>query len=220
MIKFILLFVLTFITILFFDKLEVGLLNFGFSWTLSKATPYILTIILGVLLSLNLFKKIKINRVLKLLIVFALLITPFIINFVLHPIYEGDFSKNGKELPINIYNETKLENGLMVITIPNCPYCYLSINQLKKIKQRNTNINIEYKVCSSDTSKIKTYQEEVKGKFKVQNASNPDSLASVADFKFPAFVLIKNGKPIYKWSNDEFGVRAIDLLESSIENTK
>jgi hypothetical protein len=36
----------------------------------------------------------------------------------------------------------------------------------------------------------------------------------MAEGKFPTFVMVKNNKAAYSWSNDQFGCLALDQLES------
>lgn len=202
--------------LLFFAKIEAFFLDtLHFSWTFSKVIPYLLLLILGFVWSKKLLSFIPLKRVLVLRIIrIALIFVPFAIGFALHPIYEGDFSKNGSDLATTIsYSEIK-KTDLLVITIPNCPYCYEAIGRLKKMKQRNPKLRITYVVCTSDKKLIETYKKEVDGVFKVTTAKNPEKMAELAGFSFPAFVQFKENKPVYRWSNSQFGVRAIDLIES------
>jgi hypothetical protein len=203
----------TALSIFFFKEIEWSLFNLGASWTLSKAIPYLLNIVLGALLAITLYKSISLKKILKITFSVLLLLLPFGISFALHPIYQGDFSKNGKVLNQNSYNENTIENGLMVITIPNCPYCYEAIGRLKTLAKRNSNLKIEFVVCSSDSNSLTTYQEEIDGLFDIRLAKDRNKLARVAERAFPAFVEIKNNKFTYKWSNSQFGVRALDLIE-------
>ena len=106
------------------------------------------------------------------------------------------------------------ENGLSVLSIPGCHFCSESIEKLKKIKKRNPKLSITFIVLSRDLRALTKYKKEINGVFKLKLASNPDNFAVLAQLKFPAFLIIKNKKPIYRWSNDQFGVRAIDLLEA------
>ena len=119
MVKLIITIVPTILSIFFFKEIEQNLFNSGASWTISKALPYLITIILGVIIALNTFKILTIKKIYKISLTTTILILPFALSFALHPIYQGDFSKNGKALESNSYSENSFENGLMVITIPN-----------------------------------------------------------------------------------------------------
>ena len=202
--------------LLFFSSFEAFCLDtLRFSWTFSKVIPYVLLLILGFVWSKKLLSFISMKRLLVLRIIrIALIFVPFAIGFALNPIYEGDFSKNGIDLATTInYSEIK-KTDLLVITIPNCPYCFEAIGRLKKIKQRNPKLCITFVVCTTDKKLIETYQNEIDGVFKITTTKNPEKMAELAGFSFPAFVQFTDNKPVYRWSNSQFGVRAIDLIES------
>jgi hypothetical protein len=209
---------LTISTIFYFSSLEDFFQRIGISWTLSKSLPYLFLIALGLFIAL-LFTKKAVTKNMKRILFLLILPLPFIIGFAFHPIYEGDFSKNGIQLTPLDYQENTIKDGLIVITIPNCPYCYESISKIKKLALRNPKLQIEYVVCSSDTNDILTYQAEIDGLFDIHLAKDKNKLAKIADLSFPAFVQVKNNKQIYKWSNSQFGVRAMDVIEDCISNS-
>jgi hypothetical protein len=153
---------------------------------------------------------------LKLIIGFIILILPFLIGFVLNPIYEGDFSKQGASIKTNLSSTDFKNDGLMVVTIPDCPFCFGAIEKLKIIKRRNPKLKIDFVVCSKNKQYIKNYIQEINGEFSIRLANNPEDLAKTSGFKFPTFFKVENKKPTYMWSNDQFGVRAIDDFEGSV----
>lgn len=182
-----------------------------FSWTLTKALPYILMILGGVFLFwiFSRFKsKIRIIR-------FFVWVLPFLIYFILNPIYEGDFSNQyriiqSKSLPLKTFN-----NELIIITIPGCPFCFASIESLKILKKRNHSLKINYIVCSSDSLSTLEYKKESRGIFPINYSTKPEKWTAIVKGKFPSFLLV--GKTQTKiWSNDGFGVRAKDEIESVI----
>jgi hypothetical protein len=184
------------------------------SWTITKALPYILSIFGGAFL-FWVFSRLKNNfRIIR----YFIWIIPFLIYFILNPIYQGDFSNvnrtiNSKTLPINA-----LKNELIVITIPGCPFCFGSIESLKILKKRNPSIKINFIVCSSDSSSILEYKKEIGKSFPINYSSTPEKWAKIAQGKFPSFLLVgKNQTKV--WSNDGFGVRAKDEIESVISQT-
>ena len=203
------------LSILFFKKIEFFALNIGLSWTFSKLLPYLLLIIVGCLGFISLLKISFPSKIVKMIVLPISLILPFSLGFALNPIYEGDFSKSGGQVIENNSPSDFTQDGLTVVTIPDCPFCFGAIQTLKVLKQRNPNLTINFIVCTSKKEYIKNYLTEIDGKFNVRLSNNPDSLAKTAGFKFPAFIKVQNKKPIYKWSNDEFGVRAIDEFESN-----
>lgn len=196
--------------------MEELLLNIGFSHTLSKLTPYLISVLVGILLmrqTLNSsFFKYKIA---KWTIAILLLLVPFVAYFSVNPIYEGDFSQNGKEMKIRNAKTTEMGEGLLVLSIPGCPYCFESIPSLKQLKKRNPELKITFAVTGSDDKSVmKDYLREVNGAFKVELMPNSNALVGETGGLFPAFVLVKNGTANYVWTNDQFGVRAKDRLET------
>ena len=212
--KLILLTVFTLLFITFFKRIELISLNFGLSWTFSKILPYFILGICGVLLFIQ-FINFNFNKFLKFISGFILLILPFLIGFALNPIYEGDFSKQGASIKSNFSSTDFKNDGLMVVTIPDCPFCFGAIEKLKIIKKRNPKLNIDFVVCSTNKQYIKNYIKEINGEFSIRLANNPEELAKTSGFKFPTFFKVEKKKPTYMWSNDQFGVRAIDDFESS-----
>ena len=206
---------LTTLSIVFFGKIELLLINTGFSWTFAKLFPYALLILFGIILYL-LSRKAIVRKWVKYCVGFVVFVLPFGVGFIFNPIYEGDFSKQGSSMVKNSSPTDFKKDGLMVITIPGCPFCFGSIQKLKLIKKRQPALEIDFVVCTKNKEYINNYLEEIDGCFPIRMADNSDSLVSTANFRFPSFVLVKNNKPNYVWSNDQFGVRAIDELENTV----
>lgn len=180
---------------------------------MSKILPYLFFLILGILffiLGRIIFRKfrwIKFTSILFILI-------PISIYFILNPIYEGDFSNDFKNVPYkNELNELQADR-LTIITIPNCPYCYESIAEMKKIKSRIPDLQIDFIVCTSDSSALEWYNEESNGDLNILLAKNNEELVSLSKEKFPTFVVNDNNKMLRVWSNNNFGVRAKDWIEN------
>jgi thioredoxin-related protein len=208
----------------FFSSIEKWVINSNFSWTSAKIAPYLLLVIFGILIARWFSKffiyKIISNRMKFLRPIVFMVITaiPFVVGFVLNPIYEGDFSKQGTE----IQNQESINDfrkvDLAVITIPGCPYCYHSISKLKQLKARNPEMNIKFIVCTSNSEDLKDYIAEGGKEIVVSKTKNIETLSKMAQGKFPTFVMIKNNKGAYRWSNDQFGCLALDQLESEFSN--
>jgi thioredoxin-related protein len=200
-----------------FKGFEMGLLNNGFSWTMSKLLPYLTLAIGGIFIAYTFAKGFKIkSKILKISIVVLLFVAPFSLGFAFNPIYEGDFSSNG-----TVVKESKVaidpKYDLMVITIPGCPYCMESIGRLQLIKKRNPSVHILFSVCTSVKEDLNLYRELIHGDFDLAMAENPKESAGLAGHAFPTFVQLKKGLPTYKWSNDQFGAGAIDEFELGIK---
>ncbi|MNU99109.1 hypothetical protein D3C71_892330 [compost metagenome] len=179
---------------------------------MSKMLPYLILGFGGILLAYSFAKGFKLKpKMAKIVIVVFLLALPFVIGFVLHPIYQGDFSSEGTELADE---KVKIDPqyDLLVITIPGCPYCLESIAHLKVIKKHNPDLKILFSVCSPNKKDLDLYRGLIDGEFNIALAKDIDAYVDLAEGHFPTFVQLKKGVPSYKWSNDQFGVGAVDKL--------
>src|SRR5690606_40035707 len=132
----------------------------GFSFTLAKLIPYILSLILGLLIVLFMRKRLRFkSKVLNSLVRIIAFAIPFGVYFAIWPIYEGDFANGGSQVARSVDNEEISGDRLVVISIPYCPYCKEAMERMKVLKERNPEMTIEYVVCSSDSSTLDFYQE-------------------------------------------------------------
>jgi hypothetical protein len=203
------------LSILYSKPIELHLIQLNWSWTIAKLTPYLFYIVEGLMLFFIFKKTLKLSNYLKLIILVLAFVLPFLIGFIFNPIYEGAFSKQG----ITSFKAASKKDmqgvDLVVITIPECRFCRESTIYCNLMLKRNPNLKIRYIVCTKDTNQIQPYQDKLDKKIDVALAEDPNQAAKTAGGSFPAFLLIKNNKAIQKWSNDQFGVRAKDLVEAS-----
>ncbi len=194
--------------------MESYFLNAGLSWTMSKVLPYFIMILVGIVLWIIAKKLLKsLNKFLRWALLLVIFLMPFGIYFSISPIYEGDFSNNAIEVMRSDANAELTGKKLVVITIPGCPFCLQAIDQLLVMKKRVPNIEIEYIVCSSDSTAVDWYKENAGDDITVRLAVNSEEMAKIAQHAFPTFVLVDNNHPIKTWSNDSFGVFARDEIE-------
>lgn len=189
---------------------EILFLNLGLSWTVAKIIPYLLSLVIGVLISTFFFRKSARKK--KLLFRTLISVIPLILYFAVFPIYEGDFSNHPYTPSILKLDELK-GNDLVVISIPGCPYCFESIEKLNLLKKRNPKMKISFLVCTADKKDLKDYKKAISSSISVKKSVEADSLFQIANQGFPTFVQMRNGKIQRAWSNDSFGVRALDALE-------
>lgn len=181
------------------------------SWTILKTLPYLASLLGGVFL-FWLFSKFKSKlRILR----FFIWIIPFGIYFALNPIYQGDFSNDFRTISNENLPQKTQVNQLLVITIPGCPYCHGSIENLKKLKKRNPSLNIRFIVCDSDTNSNKEYKQEIQNDFTVESTKFGEKWAQLTEGRFPSFIFTNKSNQTKLWSNDGFGVRAKDEIESN-----
>ena len=199
--------------------METYFLGSGMSWTMSKVLPYLIMILVGIVLWIIAKKILKSSKkYLRWTLLLVIFVLPFIIYFMISPIFEGDFTNNSVEVEQSASNAELNGKKLVVITIPGCPYCYDAIDQLLIMKKRVPEIEIEYVVCSSDSTTIEWYKKKGGDVISVRLADNPEEMAKIAKgddevSTFPTFVLVDNKHPLKTWSNDSFGVFAKDEVE-------
>lgn len=201
------------------NTIETLFLNLNLSWFLSKLLPYILFPILGFLLGLamNRFFRVK-KKGMKIILSSISMIAVFAAYFAYSPIYQGDFSNGSKEVKLQNTTSEISPDKLTVITIPNCPYCYEAIDKMLILKKRNPSIEIEYRICSSDSSSLQWYAEKGQGTINVVLAKEPKALSKLANHAFPTFVINDNNQKMIVWTNSDFGVLALDEVEAKLSN--
>ncbi|MFN5415514.1 MAG: hypothetical protein ACK5B9_00550 [Flavobacteriia bacterium] len=155
------------------------------------------------------------SKTLKVILSFILFVAPFSVCFAFYPIYEGDFSKEGKKAQSEIKMEEFNNIDFVVLTIPGCPFCHESISKVNLMQERTPKLKIKYIVCTSNLAAKAEYRKALNPKIKVELGRNLTQLLSLSEGKFPCFVKINHSKAIYKWHNNQFGTRAKDWIESN-----
>lgn len=196
--------------------MEEFFLSQGFSHLWSKAIPYLATICFGLLLARLVYTRFRSNKKMAVVLGIFFAIVPFIAYFAVQPIYEGDFSRNGKTISIKNETTKKVQDGLLVLAIPGCPFCLESISHLKQMKKRRPHLKIEFGIIATlDSAAIEPYKKAIDDKFSASFVANETLFTNVTGSSFPTFVLIENGVAIQSWTNNEFGVRAKDWVENA-----
>lgn len=190
--------------------METFFQNIGFSFTLSKILPYILFFCLGLVLFLLIRKKIK-NKLGKILILILFPLITFGGYFMIHPIYEGDFSNNSKNIHFSGKEFKTNEPTLFIVAIPGCPFCMDALQRMSLVKQKNSKMKIQFIVCSTDKKSIQPYKNSVPKGVNFSISQNEKLMNEIANGSFPTFVY-SDGKTLKKWKNDDFGVVALDEL--------
>lgn len=193
------------------NSLENIFLDFGLSWTMSKALPYILAMLIGIILSVLLFR--RKNKKLKLLFGLPISLIFFAAYFIFHPIYEGDFSNRSYKPKTENLAELK-NDEFVVVAIPGCMFCLESIEKLNKLKDRNPDLKIRFVVLSSDDKDLKNYRKIAIPTISVVKAKETKRFLEISKGGFPTFLSVRSGKILKAWSNDSFGVLAMDEVEN------
>lgn len=196
---------------------EQTLLELGFSWTISKILPYVVFSVLGFLVFMLLNRRFQLTKFKKTGLLVLGTVIGFVAYFIYSPIYQGDFSNESVSIHLSAELSKFKEKELVVITIPGCPYCAESVDKMKALKKLNPKLKISYLVCSKQAENLTPYKQLINNSFKVQLAENPEFMANVSKRAFPSFLLI-DGANSKHWSNQNFGVRAIDYVNESFNN--
>ena len=198
--------------------IEQSFIDSGFSFTASKLIPYLITILMGLILVYLVRKRVRFKlRIVNVFLKLVIIAIPFILYFAFYPIYQGDFTNGAERVKRTESNAEISGQKLVVIAIPGCQYCEGAMNTVKLLKKRNPSLEIEYIVCSSDSSTTKTYSELGNGEINVRLAKNSRAMSALAKGRYPTFVLSEENLPLTRWSNDGFGVRALDQVESLVK---
>lgn len=191
--------------------MEDFFINLGLSWTLSKILPFIIALLLGVLVFLYLRQK---SKVLKWIGGASILVFP-VIYFAINPIYEGDFTNDFHDVNTSEV-DVKFANGkLTVLAIPNCPFCYESINRLKLVSDRAGGKEFDFLVLTSDRNNLEFYKEIGNGTLNIDNVTEFEEYTKLSKGRYPTFVY-RDGDNLKVWSNRGFGVVALDWIEEKL----
>jgi len=186
-------------------------LEIGLSHTGAYFSPYVILLICGVVMT-TLSKRIA-RRSLRVFAAFLLLIVPFLTGFAIHPIYEDAIYIGGTEY--GYHHDALSENHkFSIIVIPDCPFCKMAIQQSGRFVSVEENSFVEVVLCSSDSAATAKYKNILPKGVQLRNASDPDSVAVYTVGSFPAYCARISDDKMRVWSNNEFGPRALDCIES------
>jgi hypothetical protein len=199
-----------------YGLLRSSLQSASLSWVFMEWFYYVLLILMGAaLVALSPLKWSKFSFWKRALVGSVLVVFPFLVGFIQHPIYEDmlwDLSQDMSMLEATVDYQ---ESDLVVIAIADCPYCKRAITEMKALHDRNPQLRMRMVVCTADSTWLIPYAEEADGAFEVVMAENMDVLATQAGGHFPAYVLVRDGKPERRWTNNEWGPVAKDIVEET-----
>jgi hypothetical protein len=195
-----------------YNSLESFLLQIGFSWTAAKFTPYVLTLVLGYLV-FRLISKFQIKTWLKLSLMALGFCLPFLTYFAFYPIYEADLKAKTFK-PLQTGMELPKVKTLVIVILPGCPYCIETIELSKKMVELNPKIKIQYLLASEDQEGFQYFSKRLPSTIGVKMAQNSMLCMLMAQGEFPSYFLVANGKVKTAWHNTQFGVRALDQINS------
>ena len=119
----------------------------GASWQLSVFLPFVIFLFVSLIIAYFLFRKIS-AKLPRFALIGILGIMPATNYFACFPIYHSDIKNDYRKLNLN-QRSIRIQSSLEVMTLPNCPYCVESIAAVARLKKRNPNLQIQYKILSS-----------------------------------------------------------------------
>jgi len=192
------------------------LLNYlGFSFTVSKFLPYLLTIFLGIVSSILIHKQISASKFIRIIVIILITALPFGIYFSIYPIFEGDITSEGVIIRKNL--DLPKNKDLLIIALADCPFCIQSQKTIKIIHQKNKRIKAEYIIVNGTKQDSIRYARMLLGFAGCRTVKNSVSLTQTIQGKFPSFILVQKGRLKKVWNNNNFSVRAWDEVVSCIE---
>ena len=195
-----------------YNSFESFLLQIGFSWTAAKFTPYVLTLVLGYFV-FRLISKLRIKAWLKLSLMALGFCLPFLTYFAFYPIYEADLQVKTFK-PLQAGMRLPAAKTLVLVILLGCPYCIETIALSKKMIGLNPKIKIQYLLASEDQEGYLYFRKRLPSTIGVKMAQNSMLCMLMAQGEFPSYFLVANGKVKTAWHNTQFGVRALDQINS------
>lgn len=201
-----------------FFLLREAMLKAGFSWMLAEWIPYSLLIASGCGLAIAIVGMLSsMKRSVRYAVATVLCIAPFAIGFAMHPIYEDALWDGSVDMQQYSASDEYAGADLVVIAIPDCPYCKRATMDLQALHLREPHLRLRMTVITRDSTWLAPYIELSNGAFEVVQAHDMNSMATHAGGHFPAYVLVKDNKPVCRWSNNEWGPVAKDIVEGTRE---
>jgi hypothetical protein len=193
------------------NRIESFFLDLNFSWTLSKISPLLMIIVFSIFIFWILKKLFPFK--IRLFIGVFIFITLTTCYFYVFPVYKGDLYDLGDQPKTKI--KLPINKRLIVFALPGCPYCHESVKYLQRLIERNSNIELE--IWITGEQKDLFYNSIISDRVKIKANIDSDETFYITNGVFPTFAITKNGKLEKRWSNQSFGTRALDEIESFFE---
>lgn len=202
-------------TILFHSSVESASQNIGLSFTLSKMMPYVFQAVFLLILFIECYRTIfvRFSNILRRVLGMLILIVGGGIAFAIHPIYEGDFKHEYKPVFFTGNSSNQLKDGLTMVALPGCPYCYERLEDLNRFVELYPTQEVYIQVVNNDSLALEEYQERADNAITVTLAPDQNALKSLIGDRYPSFIYIKpDTKEGMLWNNNGFGVAAMDFV--------
>lgn len=216
--------VLSFLVVFYNQAIFETLIGWGFGWTISAITPWLLIFALSFTIMYVLLRKLRLQKGKWVLVLIPILFLGF--NFAINPIYEADYIKNGEELNIeshilldSLNERSESFTGLVCLADVGCPFCKIATkSRLNIIKKRYPKSDIYITLNSSKQEYIDQYVEETGANdLDFLKIDQSKEILELSKGRFPSFILIDDGKIVHRWNNSQLGYPALDKIESYLK---
>jgi hypothetical protein len=200
--------------IVFFHQAIVHqMIQSGFSWTFSSLLPYFIAVAFIIGMAVSFGRLITQHRLHQRLIGIVLALVFGGVGFAMNPIYEGDFNNNMHEIQLN-GNSELFPEGIAMVALPGCKFCYGQIPTLLTLQKRNPDVPITVLFSIAEPLSMEDYREQLGEGIQVVAASNPKLVSEIVNGKFPSYIYFSaSSTQVYKWSLDGLGAVGLDHLE-------
>lgn len=204
--------------------MQFGMNSLGFGWTAAYVAPRLLMLLLTVLLVSVFWNAAQVG--LRMKVVLGILLFSACVGgyLAVNLPYKVDWSRTGTDMsgkldgnPIEVMlNEPQPDfNGLVMLALPNCPYCFEALPKVIAVKQRQPELDIAVFVFARDSGGVEFFKEHIGSvDFPVYLMTDRDFSKEICGGLFPAFLYFKEGKVVHNWAYNEFGYPALDWIEN------
>ena len=203
------------LAIVFHGQIETASQNVGLSFTLSKMMPYVLQAVFLIILLIESYRHLldRFSNTLRRVIGLLILAVGGGIAFAVHPISQGDFQHEYKPVYFKGNSLNDLNDGLTMIALPGCPYCYERVEDLNRFVELYPNQEVFIQVVNQDSLALEEYQERTSDAIHVSLVKNEPSVKLLIGERYPSFIFISSGNHQGMiWNNNGFGVAALDFI--------
>jgi thiol-disulfide isomerase/thioredoxin len=124
---------------------------------------------------------------------------------------------SGSEIESVLNSESPDFDGLILLALPNCPYCFVAYPNVELLKKRNPDLDVVVFVSARDTAGVSFFREKVgESEIQVYLISDRKQATELSEGRFPTFLYFKNGKVVYRWANNQLGFPALDWVENRL----
>ncbi len=201
--------------IILHGNIEKGSQTLGLSFTFSKMLPYMLQGIVLIVLLVEVYRTflMQLPLMLRRLLGLIVLIGSGGVAFAIHPIYEGDFKHEYRPVIFSGKSSQQLHDGLTMIVLPGCPYCYERVEDLNRFVELYPAEAVHIQVINKDSLALKEYRERAHELIEVSFAKNQKTLSSITGKRYPSFIYMRQEtNKAMLWNNNGFGVAAMDFI--------